>query len=86
MGTRDQIGAKLMVNAPFSETVFLRVSALANRQDGYIRLLNYPGRQLGDDNTLVGRVQLRWLATPDLKLPSWRGWWSCVRLPWLEPP
>ena len=49
-----------MINLPLSDTFSSRFTAFGNRQDGYIRLANYPGREFGDDNTWAVRGQLRW--------------------------
>ena len=62
-GSYDHIMAKAMVNAPLSDTLFARLSLYGNRQDGYIKLNNYPGREFGDDKTWAVRGQLRWLPT-----------------------
>lgn len=59
-GNYSRIAGKAMVNLPIGENLALRLSGYANKQDGYIDLVNYPGREFGDDKTWGGRGQLRW--------------------------
>lgn len=66
IGSFSQYGAKAMLNAPISDNLFFRASVLGNTQDGYITLINYPGHELGDDHTALGRAQLLWQASSKL--------------------
>ncbi|MGV1683873.1 TonB-dependent receptor [Sphingopyxis sp. NJF-3] len=59
-GNYARIGGKAMINLPIGENLAARISGFVNRQDGYIDLVNYPGREFGDDMTWGARAQLRW--------------------------
>lgn len=67
VGEYNRRGGKLIVNVPLSENLFLRVAGYADLQDGYITLINYPGRAWGDNNVYGGQLKLRWIATSDLR-------------------
>ncbi len=66
IGSYNQYMGKVMVNVPLTDNLFFRASAFGNTQDGYISLINYPGRALGDDRTGLGRAELLWQARSDL--------------------
>lgn len=59
-GKFDRTAVRGMINAPLSDTLAVRLTAYGNRQDGYVKLSNYPGREFGDDRTWGVRGQLRW--------------------------
>lgn len=65
-GNYSRFSGRAMVNAPLSDHLFVRVSAFGNKQDGYIRLANYPGREFGDDKTWGIRGQFRWRPSSSL--------------------
>ncbi|MDP3747648.1 MAG: TonB-dependent receptor [Phenylobacterium sp.] len=66
VGDYARWGAKASVNLPVGETLAFRLAAYANRQNGYIKLANYPGREYGDENVWAVRGQARWTPTEDL--------------------
>lgn len=66
IGNYNRRAGKLILNVPVSETLALRAAAFGDLQDGYIKLNNYPGKSLGDNNVYGGQVKLRWKPTSDL--------------------
>jgi len=68
IGDYARRAAKGMINIPITSNLFLRTSGFFNLQDGYIKLNNYPGRELGDDRTFGAQAKLRWLPTANLTI------------------
>lgn len=66
VGDYSRFGGKASINVPFSDRFFVRLTGYGNKQDGYVDLVNYKGREFGDDNTWAVRGQARWLATDNL--------------------
>jgi iron complex outermembrane receptor protein len=65
LGNFDQRNIQGMINVPLSETLFLRAQGASLEQDGYVRR----GPQLlGSSEDTIGRLQLAWEASDDLKL------------------
>lgn len=65
VGNYDRYGGRFSVNVPAGEDVALRLSGYLNKQDGYVKLAHYPGREYGDDNVWAVRGQMRWTPTED---------------------
>lgn len=67
VGSADRVDAKVSVNLPISDTLFTKISAASFRRDGYVTRLS-DGRDLGNVNTLTGRIDLRWVPTDNLEV------------------
>lgn len=66
-GGYNLFGARGMINIPISSRLMFRAVAGRTRRDGYV--LQIPtGKDLGDDNSLVGRATLRWLPTDNVDI------------------
>ncbi|MBT4520053.1 MAG: TonB-dependent receptor [Halieaceae bacterium] len=57
-GTDDRINVKGSVHLPMSDTLAIRASIASLQQDGYVDRAD--GVDLGDDDTLTGRLALAW--------------------------
>ncbi len=66
-GSFNRIDGKLVANVPLSDTLFSKISLASFNRAGYVEHL-VDGRMLGNVDTLTGRLDLRWEATPDLKI------------------
>lgn len=66
-GRYSRIDAKAIANLPISDTVFSKLSVATFNRDGYVRRL-VDGKDLGNTNTLTGRLDLRWLASEGLEI------------------
>lgn len=66
LGTDNRTDVKAALNLPLGDTVFGSVAVGSFKQDGYVDRPN--GSDLGDDDTLTGRLALRWLASDDLEI------------------
>lgn len=62
-GNYSRRGGKISVNAPVTDRLFFKAAAVGEQRDGYIRLTNYPGKELGESDNWAARAQFRWLAT-----------------------
>ena len=58
-GTDDLLHAKGSVDLPISDTFAARLSVASLNQDGYVKRTD--GKDLGDDDTLTGRLALAWV-------------------------
>ena len=77
-GNLDRVELRGMVNAPLTDQVLVRFSAGRTSRDGYLRRLDAPfeptaitetdHRSEGSDDSLGGRLHLRWLASPSLTI------------------
>lgn len=65
-GTDDRINLTGAVMLPVSETFAVRASIASLQQDGYVERSD--GTDLGDDNTLTGRVAFAWLPSDRLRV------------------
>jgi iron complex outermembrane receptor protein len=63
IGRFGRINGKGWVNAPVTDTVFVKLGVSTLNSDGYVDapLLN---KSLGGDRSIAGRAALRWLASP----------------------
>lgn len=66
-GNHGRIDVKGMVNLPLAENLFVKATGASFNRDGYVRHL-VDGRDLGDVETLTGRLDILWEATPDLNV------------------
>lgn len=64
-GSDERIDVKASANAPLTDSLFGSIAIGSFQQDGYVERPN--GSDLGDDDTLTGRLALRWLASEDLE-------------------
>lgn len=64
----QQFSGKASLNLPLSDSFFVRLTGYGTRKDGYVDLVNYKGREFGDDNTWAVRGQARWLASDNLTI------------------
>ena len=77
-GNIGRIEVRGMVNAPLTERLFLRIAGGRISRDGYLERVPVPfpptsftqtnDDREGRDDSLAGRLQLRWLATPSLTI------------------
>jgi len=67
VGRYERIDAKVSANIPLTDTLFTKVSAASFRRNGYVAHLA-DGRRLGNVDTLTGRIDLRWQASPVLEV------------------
>jgi iron complex outermembrane receptor protein len=67
IGTDQRLNARGALNLPLAETLFARISLGSFAQDGYVKR-TADGRQLGSDDTLTGRIALRWDASDALEI------------------
>jgi len=74
VGTDDRINVKGAIHLPLGDTVAIRASLASLQQDGYVERTD--GTDLGDDDTITGRVALAWhpndRLTVDLSLDATR--------------
>lgn len=66
-GRYSRIDAKIAANVPLSDTLFAKVSAATFNRDGYVTHL-VDKRKLGNVDTLTGRLDLRWVPSPDFEV------------------
>lgn len=66
-GRYNRIDVKGVVNLPMSDTLFSKFSVASFNRDGYVRHL-VDGRDLGDVETLTGRVDLRWVPSDTIEV------------------
>ena len=72
-GTGDRIDVKGSLNLPVNEQLFAKVTVAKFNQDGYVKRPD--GVRLGEDDTLAGRADLRWLVSDRLTL-DWSFDWN----------
>jgi len=60
VGSDARTDFKAMVNLPLGERLFSRVSVASLSREGYVERVG-DGEELGDDDTLTGRLALRWM-------------------------
>lgn len=65
-GTDNRQDIKGTINLPLSDTLYSSLSLATFNQDGYLK--REDGVELGDDETLTGRIALRWLASENLDI------------------
>jgi iron complex outermembrane receptor protein len=66
VGTDDRVNLKGSVMVPVSDTFAVRGSLASFQQDGYVERTD--GIDLGDDDTLTGRVAFAWLPSDRLRI------------------
>jgi iron complex outermembrane receptor protein len=67
VGNDQRINGRLALNVPLAENLFGRLTVGSFNQDGYVERLA-GGADLGDDDTLTGRLALRWIPSDQLEL------------------
>jgi iron complex outermembrane receptor protein len=65
-GSENKINLKGYANFGLTETLFASVNLASFQQDGYVDRTD--GTDLGDDDTITGRVALRWLAAENVEV------------------
>jgi len=62
MGAYHRLRGQAVINIPVSSTFALRVAAMADKHDGYIKntFLDGPADDLRDENVQLGRITARW--------------------------
>jgi len=65
-GTDDYTNLTGYINFPIADNLFASVNLGAVQQDGYVERTD--GTDLGDDDTIAGRLALRWLASEDVEV------------------
>jgi len=60
VGNYDRYSGRFSVNLPAGDTLAFRLAGYRNKQDGYVKLANYKGREYGDDDVWAARGQVRW--------------------------
>lgn len=66
VGTDDRLNLKGSVNLPISDTFAARASIASFEQDGYVERSD--GTDLGDDDTVTGRVAFAWTPNDRLRI------------------
>ena len=68
MGSYHRVRGQAVVNIPISSTFALRVAAMADKHDGYIKntFLDGPADDLRDENVQLGRITARWKPSKEL--------------------
>ncbi len=67
LGTDDRLNLHATLNMPLSETFLTRVSVASFKQDGYVHRV-FDGKDLGDDDTIAGRLSALWLVNDDVEV------------------
>lgn len=65
LGTDDRINVRGTLNIPLSDNFFTRVSLASFNQDGYVDRV-FDGKDLGDDDTVAGKIAARWIVNDDV--------------------
>ncbi len=65
-GTDNYTNLRGSANFALTDNLFASVNLAAVQQDGYVERTD--GTDLGNDDTVVGRIALRWLATENLEV------------------
>jgi iron complex outermembrane receptor protein len=66
-GEDQRINGRAALNVPLTDKLFGRISVGSFNQDGYVERINGDD-DLGSDDTLTGRIALRWVPTEDLEV------------------
>jgi len=67
VGTDHRFNTSATINLPFSDTFMTRFTVASFRQDGYVTRV-YDGKDLGNDDTIAGRVTALWLVNKDVEV------------------
>ncbi|GMG87500.1 TonB-dependent receptor [Biformimicrobium ophioploci] len=79
VGNYGLMRSEAMVNAPVSDSVYMRANLLTNKRDGYIE--NVAGRDGGEQDVLTGRVSMLWDINPETALQVSYDWDSVDNSP-----
>jgi iron complex outermembrane receptor protein len=66
-GSDQRLNSRAALNVPLTDSLFGRITIGSFNQDGYVKR-EHDGNVLGDDDTLSGRVALRWMPTDELEI------------------
>jgi iron complex outermembrane receptor protein len=67
VGTDSRRDAQISVDVPISDTLLTNIAMGSRKRDGYVdRVLT--GEQLGDDESLGGRIAVEWSASSDIEV------------------
>ncbi len=67
LGTDNRVNLSATLNFPLSETFLTRVTVASFKQDGYVHRV-FDGTDLGDDDTISGRLSALWLINDDVEV------------------
>jgi len=67
VGTDSRVNLDATVNIPLSESFMTRFTVASFKQDGYVKRV-FDGKDLGDDDTIAGRVTALWLVNDDVEI------------------
>ena len=73
-GTDDRINGRIMVVAPITDNLFVKVAGGIFSQDGYVKQFYFPGKKTGNQDLKSLRAALRWLPTSSLDLTIAGDW------------
>lgn len=62
-GNFNMSGQKVSVNVPVTDNFFVQAVVAQSETDGYVDLVHYPGKNLGDSEKFAARLQAHWLPT-----------------------
>jgi iron complex outermembrane receptor protein len=67
VGNYGRVDGRFMANVPISDSFFVKLSGVTRTNDGFqTRVVD--GEKLGDDDTVAGSLQARWVASEDLEI------------------
>jgi iron complex outermembrane receptor protein len=66
-GEDQRVNGRAALNVPLTDQLFGRISVGSFNQDGYVKRINGDD-DLGSDDTLAGRVALRWVPSEDFEV------------------
>ncbi|HCS28372.1 MAG TPA: hypothetical protein DIW43_13015 [Spongiibacteraceae bacterium] len=61
IGNYNLRGEKISVNTPITDNFYIQTVVAHSKKDGYVDLVHYPGKSLGDSESIAARMQMRWL-------------------------
>jgi len=67
VGTDNRLDLHATLNMPLSESFLTRLSVASFKQDGYVKR-PFDGKDLGDDDTIAGRLTALWLVNEDVEV------------------
>ena len=66
-GNLGRFDGRFMANVPVSDTFFVKLSGVTRNNDGFQERI-VDGVKLGDDDTVAGSLQARWIPSEDLEI------------------
>ncbi len=67
VGTDNRFNVNATLNIPLSESFLTRLTVASFKQDGYVHRV-FDGKDLGNDNTIAGRLTALWLVNEDVEV------------------